>query len=74
LQSIYSSRRRDGTFVGIILGRGRLQPLSLPLSHEFFIFRGAGTRRRVRRQAAEPTREIIAHSIRELLVDGPASR
>src|SRR5438270_7996800 len=63
--------RLYGGVAAIILWRG-LQPLLLPFSHELVVSRGAGTRRGVRRQTAEPVRDIIAHSRRKPLIDASA--
>ena len=48
------------------------EPLAFPLSHELIIFRGAGTRRRIRRQASGPMGNEITQSGRKILVDGSA--
>ena len=46
--------------------------LSLAFLHEPIIFRGAGTRRRIRRQASGPVWNKVAQSGRKMLVDGSA--
>ena len=76
MSSRFSERRRAPTtcrLAGLLLRRRRLEALPFPLLHELVVFRGAGPRRRVRRQAAGPCRDGIANSGRELLVDGSAS-
>jgi len=53
--------------------RRGLDALAFPLPHELFILAVPGRGGRIRGQTAGPLRDRVAHSGRELLVDGPAA-
>jgi hypothetical protein len=61
-----------GRVAGFVLRRNGLEAPFFPLSHELVKFRGAGTRRRISRQASGPRWDKIAQSGRKVLVDGSA--
>jgi hypothetical protein len=61
-----------GPLAGLVARRNRLEALPFALSYELVIFRGAGTGRGIRGQAAGPRWDQIAQSGRQILVDGSA--
>jgi hypothetical protein len=73
LRSVNGIRRGRRGFGFFFPFRRRHQALPLPLPHEFFILGGAGSGRRVGRQAPGPVRESIGDPGREPLVDAAAS-
>ena len=70
MNGIQRGRRGFGFFFPF---RRRHQALPLSLPHEFLVFCGAGSGRRVGRKAPRPLRESIGDSGREPLVDAAAS-
>src|SRR5665213_640291 len=62
-------RRRWVRFGRLVAGSRGFQSLLLPLFHELIVFGGAGTGRGVRRHAAEPLGNGIAHAGGEISVD-----
>jgi len=61
-----------GRLAGFVPRRDGLEALPFALPHELVVFRGAGTGRRIRRQASGPRWDKIAQSGRKVLVDGSA--
>src|SRR5271169_238887 len=74
VQRLRRSGRRGGSGQGRIrIACSGFEAFALPLLHVGFIFRRAAPGRHIRRQAAGPLRQCIAHTGRKLLVDGRAS-
>src|ERR1700742_2473909 len=68
---------RAGRGGRVLLRGGRIgfrrETLALAFLHVLIVFRGTGPRRGVRRQAAEPLRDVVARPVGDLLIDCSAS-
>src|SRR6266446_3526920 len=62
----------DFVDIGRDIERRVLEAFCFPLFHELVVFRSAGPGRRIRRQAAQPPRYIVAHSRRQVSIDRSA--